>query len=516
MDGRLKSAPRKSDAVIYCRVSTKEQLQNLSLPVQERVCRAYCERNNWNVAQVFKEAESAKTVNRTEFQAMLEYCFRHDKTVAAVVCYDASRFSRETADYHHTRGLLKLKGIVIRAATQPFDESPAGELTETILAAFATFDNRMRTEKTVAGMKAAQQAGRWVHRPPLGYMSVPGARSTEANLILDPERAPLLRKAFELYASGQYSKADVLTDVTILGLKDASGRSISPQTFDKLLRNPVYMGWITTSWGIATRGLFEPIVTEEIFTAVQNTLFKRGLQPTCRTLRSADFPLRVFARCAHCNTPLTGSFSTGRAGTRYPYYSCRDRGCKRTRRKRDDVHADFIVLLNGLQLKPEFSALLRQILVSVHEQKDTLERNRVGIARKRIAEVQNRKQKIVDAMLDGKITQQIYVEQMERVDTELGDLQATIDDAALIEPQALERMLDFADWFFQNAGAVWLGADLENKIRIQEAVFPSGVSLTSDGFGTVQPANLFSNLWAEIITENGLASPRGFEPLLSP
>ncbi len=516
MAGRLKAQRLKTGAVIYTRVSTKEQQQNLSLPVQERTCREFCARSGWNVLAVFSEAESAKNVNRTQFQAMLEFCFRYAKEIAAVVCYDASRFSRETADYHQVRAMLRGKNIVIRAATQPFDASPSGELTETMLAAFATFDNRMRTEKTVAGMKAAQEAGRWVHRPPLGYINVPGARSAEPNLTPDPERSSLIRKAFELYASGRYSKADVLTEITILGLRDASGGAISAQNFDRLLRNPVYMGWIKTSWGIARRGLFDPLVSEELFTAVQNVLFTRAAKRTGRTLRSADFPLRVFARCANCNTPLTGSFSTGRLGARYPYYSCRERNCGATRRKRDEAHMDFVVLLNGMRIKPELSQFVKRILTSVHDQKRRQERDTVALAQKRIGEVEIRKQKLVDALLDGKLTDQIYQEQMDRVQAELQTLQIAIEDRASLEPQALERMLDFAEWFFENVGAVWLGADLENKLRIQEAVFPSGIVLSSDGFGTLQPANLFINLWQDSKDEYSLASPRGFEPLLSP
>src|SRR5689334_1126684 len=56
-------------AVIYCRVSTKEQTQNLSLPTQERACRAYCDQNGFVADRVFVDAgESAKTTERPEFQ----------------------------------------------------------------------------------------------------------------------------------------------------------------------------------------------------------------------------------------------------------------------------------------------------------------------------------------------------------------------------------------------------------------------------------------------------------------
>ena len=59
-------------AVIYCRVSTKEQTQNLSLPTQRAACEAYCRRQGMEVLRVFTErGESAKTADRPQLQAML-------------------------------------------------------------------------------------------------------------------------------------------------------------------------------------------------------------------------------------------------------------------------------------------------------------------------------------------------------------------------------------------------------------------------------------------------------------
>ena len=87
-------------AVIYCRVSTKEQVQNLSLPTQLKACRAYCEREGYDVTRVFTDAgESAKTVDRPEFQKLLEFCRLHKRDVQFVVFYNITRFSRNSLDF---------------------------------------------------------------------------------------------------------------------------------------------------------------------------------------------------------------------------------------------------------------------------------------------------------------------------------------------------------------------------------------------------------------------------------
>ena len=73
-------------AVIYIRVSTKEQTENLSLPTQLRACEEYCCRQGYEVLERFKEeGESAKTADRPELQRLLKYCRTHKGRVHFVV-----------------------------------------------------------------------------------------------------------------------------------------------------------------------------------------------------------------------------------------------------------------------------------------------------------------------------------------------------------------------------------------------------------------------------------------------
>jgi site-specific DNA recombinase len=98
-------------AVIYCRVSTKDQVQNLSLPTQQRVCTEFCQRQGWSVDLVFVErGESAKTANRTELKKLLAYCREHKGRVQCVVVYSVNRFAREKYDHYALRAQLQRPG----------------------------------------------------------------------------------------------------------------------------------------------------------------------------------------------------------------------------------------------------------------------------------------------------------------------------------------------------------------------------------------------------------------------
>lgn len=96
---------KKIPAVIYCRVSTKEQVkEGNSLATQERLCREYAERNNYEVVRVYlEEGESAKTVNRTEYNNLTKFCADKKNGIKAATIYKLDRISRNTDDYSTIR-----------------------------------------------------------------------------------------------------------------------------------------------------------------------------------------------------------------------------------------------------------------------------------------------------------------------------------------------------------------------------------------------------------------------------
>jgi site-specific DNA recombinase len=230
-------------AVIYVRVSTKEQTENLSLPTQLRACEEYCRREGYEVVERFKEeGESAKTTDRTELQNLLKYCRTHKGKVHFVIVYNLTRFAREKYDHFALRAFLKSLGISLRSATEPIDDTSTGKLMEGVLAAFAQFDNDVRAERTRAGMRTALEQGRWTFIPPVGYLNAP--KWTGKSLMPDPDRGALVTRAFEEFATGRFTKEEVLDSVTRLGLRTRIGSTMNPQSFGRMLTNRLYTGFI--------------------------------------------------------------------------------------------------------------------------------------------------------------------------------------------------------------------------------------------------------------------------------
>jgi DNA invertase Pin-like site-specific DNA recombinase len=114
----------RREAVVYVRVSSAQQVGNYSLEVQDAACRAYCRSQDWPVLRVFREeGESAKTADRTQLNALLDFCRVNKARIAAVVVHSLSRWSRDTRDHYALTGLLRTWGIALRSATEAIDDT---------------------------------------------------------------------------------------------------------------------------------------------------------------------------------------------------------------------------------------------------------------------------------------------------------------------------------------------------------------------------------------------------------
>jgi DNA invertase Pin-like site-specific DNA recombinase len=505
----------KQNAIIYIRVSSAEQVTNFSLQTQEKACRKYCEDNGLTVNRVFCDAgESAKSTDRTQFKKMLAYCADKETCVRTLVVYNTSRFSRNVSDFYQTSALLAARNITLRSVTEPAGEGPEGFLISGMMALMADFDNRLKAQRTVVGMKAAISSGRWTHGAPLGYLiGAKGAGVTTPSLIHDGHCAHLVRLAFEQVAHGLLSQKEVLTQVTAAGLRSKTGKQLSAQSFHKMLRRPIYAGRICVkNLGENLHADFEPLVLPEIFDRVQDVL--AGRRPRLRPrVQDHDFPLRVFVRCGDCGTPLTGSWSTGRNGKKYAHYACRKKTCRGVKARKDDLEGEFIDYLRNLLPKPELVRLFREVVLDVWKQKEAANLANAGALQEQVDGINQKIEQLEEAYVyrTRAIDSQTYTRLLDKLRQDLllahAEQRKTAADGFNIE-----ALLSFAEHLLTNASEMWLKADLTQRQRLQDVLFPAGVTYLSGKFGTAVTCPLF-NVFQHIEGENDkLASPRGFEP----
>lgn len=445
-------------AVLYLRVSTQEQVSNLSLDTQEKTCRAYADRAGMFVAKVFREeGESAKTANRTQLSAMLAYLAGERRCIGAVICYRLDRLSRDRDDFYALRAAFQRLGVRLHSTSERLEETPEGVIVEAFGVAFAQVDNMIRSARTKAGMREALARGRWPWQAPLGYLNEPGT------CVLDPGKAPPLRRAFERASTGLYSIPQLLAELS------ASALRIPRATLHRVLRNPFYAGrLIVPGWGIDVAGTHEPLVDWRTFRRACGQESPRRSYVTGAT---ESFPFRQITRC-ECGRPLAGYLASGRI-SRHPYYRCQPCGMNVAAAK---VASGFAAMLErSASSARTVDLFMEQVRAKIHAAGAA--RHEFALAATRRAGATKKKiERLTEAYLyEQAIDRDTYQREQAKLSTMLHDLESEAS-ATVPPPETFEPALRFGRELLQTPIAAWSRVPDRHRPTFLRAVFEDGLT----------------------------------------
>lgn len=475
--------PAIKKAVIYCRVSTKEQVEEgNSLSTQEKNCRDYAIKNGYEIAEVFiEQGESAKTAQRTELQRLLSYCAVRKNLISAVIAYKIDRVSRNTDDYSYLRILLKGYGVEIKSTSEYFENTPAGKFMENIIANVAQFDNDVRTERSVGGMKEAVREGRYVGMAPFGYSNIRVAG--KCNIIPD-ERAPIIKLAFEEINSGLYSIDEVRKRMIAKGLLTKSRKAIAKSHFHKLIRNELYAGWIN-KFGERHKGIFSPIISEALFRSVQYILKGKKRRMGSYQLENPDFPLRRFVKDNE-GFLISGAWSKGRL-QRYPYYRFLNTSHSIRKAQLESAFAKFI---NQFNIAPKHYKEFKELIAENLIRKTAEQRKDIDRIKNLVNALKEKQTLLIDKNIKGFITDQILRQQLEIIERDLLELNLQLEDHP-IQNNDFENLSPLMEEFLKNPGKIWMEAPFRLKLKLQWFNFPLGVIFDGKKFRTDKISSLF-------------------------
>ena len=503
-------------AVLYVRVSTDEQANGpLNLINQERRCREYCQQRGWPVLETFTDpGKSARSVDRPEFQRMLAYCRTHRNTVRYVVVQDLSRFARNLQDQARTTSELLKNGILLRSASEAnVDETASGKLAGSIFGGFNEYYSNSLSEKMKERTRASVAAGRFPWKAPIGYVNT-GAKDGP-NITPDEKRAPLIRRAFDLMAKGRHKAADVLRMITEEGLTTAKGHPLTKQTFQAMLRNPLYAGWVRLPSDPDVEpimGLHEPIVSQETFDRVQAILDGRRPSVVAKRKVNPAVPLRGFIRCDCCGTRLTGGSPQGRGGKKYPRYWCPNPECRKVSLSKVRLEEEFGEALGRLRATPEAMRDFPKAAAKVWREKHVESEREMTRLQTRLDQQKRYMSELFKMRMRGEITPEEFNEQK-------ADLAVTIyeieEKMRLVADTlgAAESFLRFAELHLMDIRSVWEMAGPDERQRVQNLLFDGGLTYSPDeGILNRSNSSLFSALQLVKAESGKLVGPPGLEP----
>ena len=519
--GQKKITSGSKNAIIYTRVSSKEQTENLSLEVQLKGCEQFATKNSLQVKGRFGGTyESAQTDERNEFKRMVNFAKNYKGGVSFIVVYSLERFSRTGENAIWLSRQLRELGITIISVTQPIDTSnPSGVLQQNILFLFSQYDNDLRRQKCIAGMKEKLMQGEWVGGAPVGYSY--DRSDTRVQRIVINEKGKLIRKAFEMKVREKLSNTEIADSLSKRGLK------LCRKRISEILRNPFYCGFLshTLLEGQVVKGNHEPIVSEKYFFLANEVIkeSKANLSGYKHKKENDSVPLKQFVYCSECGTPFTAYIVKSK---NLHYYKCNKIGCK-CNKSAKHLHTRFQELLSIFQTNQIYIPALRDRLLEVYD--EVIEKSSVNTKeiKTKLTEVKEKIEKIEERFAYGEIDREIYEKISGKLKTEMTELMIQIDKSSLI----LSNPLDVVNKTLEitsNLVNLWLSGGSKEKKDIQNLLFPKGISYDReiDNYRTdeVNPILLLTHSFSEGLGGNkkgqreknpllsGLVAPTGIEP----
>ena len=386
----------------YIRVSTQKQgVRGVSLVEQRDAIARYAQREGAAISAWFEERETAAKRGRRVFADMLRRLRANEAD--GVIIHKIDRSARNLKDWADLGELID-SGIQVLVATESFDlASRGGRLSADIQAVVAADYIRNLREETKKGFYGRLKQGLYPLPAPIGYLDAGGGNPK----ALDPERAPLIKRAFELYADGNHSLRSLRSELAALGLRSRGGRPLSLNGLSVVLNNPFYAGLIRIhTTGETFEGIHEVIVEMDLFETVQRRLRGKTIQRT----EYADLLFRKMIMCANCGRKLVGECQKGRF-----YYRCHTVGCPVTSIREDRAEAEVAAFLKDHQAPEELVADIDR-LVGRTDREWTAEWQRMtATVRLKLANDTKRLDRLTDALVDGVIDQATYNRRREQL-----------------------------------------------------------------------------------------------------
>jgi len=381
----------------YARVSTQKQGERgVSLQEQREAIKRYAERTGLVICEWFEERETAAKRGRPVFATMMS---RLRKGVArGVIIHKIDRSARNLRDWADLGELID-RGIQVHFANESLDlHSRGGRLSADIQAVIAADYIRNLREEVRKGFYGRLKQGLYPLPAPLGYIDMGAGKPKKLN----PKSAPLVRKAFKLYASGQHSLRTLAEMLNSSGLRTRSGRPITHTALSLIFNNPFYTGVIRIRrTNESFDGAHEPLVSKALFERVQAIL--SGRIPA--RIRRHDFTFKRLIRCGHCQRTLTGEIQKG-----HSYYRCHTKDCATKTLREEAIIMAFREAFGPLRLRRDEISYLASKIDALKKDGEEAREAEVRAYELQLASVDDRLRRLTDAFIDGLIDKDVFDE----------------------------------------------------------------------------------------------------------
>lgn len=415
-------------AIILARVSDKKQDSN-----EAQITRIsdYIKRKDLTIWKTYEIEESSTKGDREKFQEVIRV-IQAAKEIIALIVDTVDRLQRSFKESVQLDELRRAGKIEIHFYRENLiinkDSNSADILRWDMAVMFAKSYVLQLSDNVKRKQEQMRRNGEWTGKPPIGYISLYDEKGERIDIIFDSSKAHLIRKLFELYATGNYSTITLRKEMFKLGLKNAFGKPLSISMIDHILNNTFYYG-IAYSKAKNTYypHKYQPLISKELFDRCQQ--IRKGWNKKPFQYAAKPYIFRGLLRCARCGCAMSPETAKGK----YVYYSC-------TNAKKDICDTKVYVREKDL-LEPVYGVLrafndipqdiIDQIVVGLqqsNESRGLYHQNAIEELQKDYNATQMKVDRIMDLLIDGSITKDQHDKKLKEFKERQYDINIQIEE----------------------------------------------------------------------------------------
>ncbi|MEX0998366.1 MAG: recombinase family protein [Thermodesulfobacteriota bacterium] len=414
---------------LYARKSTDvEDKQVMSIEAQLAELRALAEKENLTISEEFVEKRTAKMPGRPIFNEMVKRIQKGE--AQGIICWKLDRLARNPVDGGQISWMLQ-QGIVQHLLIHDRSYYPTDNvLMMSVEFGMANQFIRDLSTNVKRGLRAKVKRGEFPSTAPAGYLNDTRRRT----IVVDRKKAPIITKAFELYADGEQRLEDISNFLYENGVRSSGAKKLHKDRIKWILQNPFYYGHFYYG-GEIHEGKHHPIISKKLFDKVQEVILERGHPQKPRTNPKAFCGL---LKCATCNMSITAELQKG-----HTYYRCtrksRTAQCAEPFVREESILEQVNEILNNYSIPSpwaiEFKKLMKEDEVKAGEESKVL----INDLRTRISDINEKIQRLLDVYLAQDIDRETYLRERSKLFSDKKSFEEKImnlekDTKAWLEP----------------------------------------------------------------------------------
>ncbi len=418
-----------TNAILFRRVSTiMQERDGNSLQNQLEMLTEYCQRKGLTIIKDAEIVESSTKGERKKFMEVIKLC-QQQRGGVALVCLKTDRLFRNFKNYTMIDEMRKSGQLELHLIQENLilnKDSKAGDLTilglNVVMAQNYALSLR---DNVVYGMDYSVNQGRCMSKAPVGYLNI-RTSDGKATVIVDNERAPIIQKLFEQYATGLYSVKDMMKKCKEWGLVNRSSRkAVNTSTIHRILNNRFYIGEMLykNQW---YKHNYETLIAPALFKTCQDIMHgRKPEEPKHFKTTEKPFIFRGLITCGECGCMISSDRKIKPSGKEYVYLKCSHfkGNCKNPQVNENVVLQQIEDELKNLSVPQEIMSYLRSDMKKIINHQNEAHNREVKAIRKKYDNCQDKIKRLRSLLLEGHISPEEYRDMNEDLKNEQYELE---------------------------------------------------------------------------------------------